>query len=205
MIPVECKEFDMAVKKSVLSPTAIDASSATGTTSARLWVNEALLGLAVRGKLLAQIKTIDALRVHIAIDGQDATLTGELEKQSNLELAETLTHSVKGIRQVNNQLTCLPADGAARESESTGERVAHEIKDALLETKIKTKLLANSGIGTFKIEVKAVNGVVKLSGTVPDLFHHDEAMRITRETSTVIEVRDLLKIKPRDSVHRGAG
>ena len=201
MIPVECKEFDMAVKKSVLSPTAIDASSATGTTSARLWVNEALLGLAVRGKLLAQIKTIDALRVHIASDGQDATLTGELVTPSHLELAELLTRSVQGIRQVRNQLTCA-ADGAAfSATDYAGIRVINEIKDALLETRIKTNLLAEGGAGTFKIEVKAVNGVVKLSGTVPDLFHHDEAMRITRETSTVIEVRDLLKIKPRDSVH----
>src|SRR6185369_14746853 len=88
------------------APMAADGAVKTGLAPIRYWVKEALLGLEVRGKLLAQIKTRDALHIHVAIEGRDAVLTGELEKLSNLAFAETLARSVNGVRQVSNRLTC---------------------------------------------------------------------------------------------------
>lgn len=173
----------------------------TETSAARFWVSESLLELEVRGKLLAKVKTSDALRVHIKAEGQNVVLTGELEKESNIALVESVARTVKGVQQVTNQLTFAPDQTGNGRIENAVAKGGSEIKDALLETKIKTKLIAKSGVGAFKIEVEAVDGVVRLSGSVPDESHREDAVRIARETSSVQEVRDLLKIKSNDSAN----
>jgi osmotically-inducible protein OsmY len=203
--PTQIRTFDTAPRPG--SPVAASPAVAPALmlqalkaelAPARYWVKEALLSLQVRRKLLSQIKSADALAVHIATEGPDVTLTGVLELQSNLVLAESAAQSVDGVRKVTSKLTYAPGAGMLAVVESAVANGRHGIKDALLETRVKSKLLVYSGVGALKIVVIAENGVVKLSGSVPDKARRDDAVLIARKTGTVKKVRDLLQIKPLD-------
>jgi osmotically-inducible protein OsmY len=166
------------------------AAAKPGGKTAGTLVDEALLSLKVRTKLLTEVK-YDALHIHVDVEGSSVTLSGTMKKKSSLDLAEEVAKSVDGVKHVNNKLE-LKESAAAEASDGP------EVPDALLETKIKSKLLAKTGVGAFKIEVEASSGVVSLSGSVPSKARRDEVMRIARETDGAKEVHDLLKIKADD-------
>ena len=71
-------------------------------------------------------------------------------------------------------------------------QVEHGFADALLEARVKARLLGELGKVAFKIRVDATSGVVTLSGTVPDGDRRRLATSIARSMSGVKEVRDLL-------------
>jgi hyperosmotically inducible protein len=72
--------------------------------------------------------------------------------------------------------------------------VRFAVADALLETKVKVRLLEQLGKVAFDIEVEATDGVVSLSGTVPDAARRDLAGKIAKGTGGVKELHDLLKV-----------
>ena len=150
-------------------------------------VNEAQLELKVRARLLSEVKR-DALPIHVEAEGSTIILTGTMTKKSSLDLAEEVAKSVEGVKMVKNRLV-LSENPAAQSTEGP------EVSDALLETKIKSKLLAKTGVRAFKVEVEASSGVVSLSGTVHDRTLHDKVLHIARETEGVKEVHDLLHLK----------
>lgn len=184
------------------NPPKPDAAGASSD-----WVRTALIELKVRNKLLTHVKTSDALRIHVAIDGHTATLTGDVEQAANITLAETLARSVLGVKQVINRLHCTAgADPVAAAEPTVGAKldaamgqISRNVNDAVIETRVKSRLVTKTGMGAFKIGTAAVDGAVTLSGTVPDQYHLDEAIRITRETRGVREIHDRLKIEPRVS------
>lgn len=194
------------------------------TAPARNWVKEAQMTLKVRTKVLTHIKTSDALRIHIDTEGRTVTLTGEVEKESNVAQAASLARSVGGVAQVINNITYAPdknrSDAVKAEAKDTGHEIKAEskdvgreikadtkaaaeksdnaIKDALLETKVKTKLLAQTGVNALKINVEARGGVVSLLGSVAGAARRDRAIRITRGTDGVTQVNDQLTVTTSD-------
>lgn len=177
--------------------TAAGPSGAAKAAPVRNWVNEALLALKVRSKLLTEVKSA-ALPIHVSAEGRTITLTGEVKKKSSLELSEAVAESVTGVRHVTNNLTLAPSETETNGVKTAAVESGHEMKDALLETKIKSKLIAKTGKSAFAIEVEATDGVVSLSGDSPDRAHHDRALLIARQTTGAREVHDLMKIKPAD-------
>jgi osmotically-inducible protein OsmY len=51
----------------------------------------------------------DALLIVVSVEGETATLTGEVAKAPTLRLAERIALSVKGIRKIDNKVTVGPA------------------------------------------------------------------------------------------------
>jgi osmotically-inducible protein OsmY len=170
----------------------------TEATPVRDWVNEALLALKVRTKLLNEVKSA-ALPVHVTAEGTTITLTGEVKKKSSLELSEAVAKSVTGVHHVVNNMTVAPTEAETNGVKTAAIESGHEMKDALLEAKIKSKLIAKTGKSAFAIEVEATDGVVSLSGDSPDRAHRDRALLIARQTTGALEVHDLMKIKPADA------
>ena len=167
------------------------------TAPARNWVKEAMLTLKVRNKILTHIKTSDALRVHIDTEGRTVTLTGEVEKQANLALAASLAKSVEGVQSVTNNLTVAP-DTHGSAAKAVAADSGHEIADAMLETKVKSKLLAMTGVHALKINVEAKEGAVTLSGSVTGTVRRDKALSIVRATGGVKSVVDQMTVTPSD-------
>lgn len=70
----------------------------------RHWVNQALLTMRVQSSLAGRLDT-DALRIRVSVQGRTVILTGEVEKQSSIALAESTARSVEGVEDVTNRLT----------------------------------------------------------------------------------------------------
>ncbi len=158
-------------------------------------VGEALLVVRVRVALLDRLKE-DGLRVSIATHDGAVELSGAVKNRSSVELATRAAASVKGVRSVHSGVTV----GDGTQSEPPVARVVGTVErsvgDALLEARIKTRLLEQLGKVAFKVDVDAADGIVTLSGGVPDAARKRLAAGITRGTSGVKDVRDLLTVQP---------
>jgi hyperosmotically inducible periplasmic protein len=182
------------------TPTAGPAERAGGSID-RAWghvsvtVGEALLMTRVRVALLERLKE-DGLRVTIEVHGGRVELSGQVEKSANVQLAERVAASVDGVRSVHSRVTMVTGDNVAEPPVAhVLGKLERSFADALLDARVKARLLAELGKVAFDIEVDATQGVVTLSGAVPDADRRRLAAGIARTTSGVKEVRDQLTVK----------
>jgi hyperosmotically inducible protein len=75
----------------------------------------------------------------------------------------------------------------------------HFVKDSVITTKVKTKLLAKHMATLDHVKVDTdQGGVVWLSGTVPNRDAKDVAEMIAKDTDGVKAVQDNIEVVPRD-------
>ena len=85
--------------------------------------------------------------------------------------------------------------GACSSTRTTGE----QIDDGWITTKIKAKLVGDSDINPFNIDVDVLNGVVTLSGKVKKADTKEEAERLARDTKGVKQVVNDIEVEPEAS------
>lgn len=184
----------------VVAPTPGPAARA-GSAIDRAWdqvtdsVGEALLVTRIRVALLDRLKE-DGLRVSIATHDGVVDLSGAVKNRSSVELAARSAASVRGVRSVRSRVTL--ADGTQGPEPPVARvvgTVERSVGDALLEARVKGRLLEQLGKVAFKVDVDAADGVVTLSGAVPDAARRKLAADIARATSGVRDVRDRLAVK----------
>jgi hyperosmotically inducible periplasmic protein len=180
------------------TPTAGPAERA-GQALDRAWssvtteVSEALLASRVRIALLEHLKQ-DGLGIHIEIRGEAVTLTGRVSNRSSLELAVEVARSVEGVRAVKSGIELeLEQESAGRPQAGVLGSVEQEVRDALLEARVKVRLIDQLGRVAFAIEVEATDGIVSLSGTAPDTTRRELARDIAGSTKGVVEVHDVMR------------
>ena len=78
---------------------------------------------------------------------------------------------------------------------AAGQAIADATLDARITATIKTKLAADSGLGSFSISVNTTDGVVTLSGSVTSAEHVSKAISIAMEVDGVTKVISTLQIK----------
>lgn len=154
---------------------------------------EALLKARVRVALLEQLQAA-GLEISADVSGSVVTLTGRVGQRSSQELAEQVARAVSGVTEVRNRLVVAPMTPATAPLARAVDEAEREVADALLETRVKLRLLDQMGRPGFAIEVEAADGVMSLSGQVPDAERRDLAVRITREVSGVRAVNDRLRV-----------
>ncbi len=88
-------------------------------------------------------------------------------------LAEELASSLSGIFGVTNQLVVVPSK---------------EVADQYIAAAITSALERNAYADPEKVEVEVKNGVVTLSGAVPNLMVYRAAVDIARHTGGVVDV-----------------
>ncbi len=77
-----------------------------------------------------------------------------------------------------------------------GQRMGTYMDDSYLTSAVKTKLVGNIALKSFDIHVATKNGVVTLSGTLPNTDLSNEAVHTAKSVSGVRNVIDNIGIKP---------
>jgi hyperosmotically inducible periplasmic protein len=92
----------------------------------------------------------------------------------------------------------LPFTGCASSKSSDqpmlGQRVGTYMDDSYLTSAIKTKLAGDIALKSFDIHVVTKNGLVTLSGTLPNSDLRDEAIRTAKSVGGVKDVVSDIKI-----------
>ena len=114
---------------------------------------------------LALLDKLGADSLHVDVDSMagTVTLTGTVDKRETLELAETVAESVAGVEHVENNLRLEAALANPSRVGATVNEADAEVKDAVLETKLRLALLDKMGRDGFRIGTEAASGVVTLS------------------------------------------
>ncbi len=180
------------------TPTPGPATRAAGAIdraigTVRDEVADGLLAARVRIALLQHLGQ-DGLRVAIEATDGVVTLSGEVAKRSSQTLAASVARSVSGVRGVRTRVAVSAGRvGGGPVAKAVG-KAERGVGDAILEARLKARLLEELGKTGFAVEVEATDGVVSLSGTVPDAAREELVVKVARETTGVREVHDLLKV-----------
>ena len=163
---------------------AVAASAGSGvgaerSSASEARVDDAILHFEIKAKLLGTLGW-DAIGIDVdALDGR-VLLTGQVPDRSSRDLAEELVASVDGVERVDSRITLAdeeePVTGAALDEHIT--EAEQEVRDALLESRIKAKLLEEIGRHALDVEIDAASGVVTLRGRLDN----DAQERLVLET-----------------------
>jgi|CXWL01.1.fsa_nt_gi osmotically-inducible protein OsmY len=144
--------------------------------------------LKVKLALLDKLGT-DCMSVEVTTDAGALTLMGTVEKRETRELAETVAKSVSNVKSVKNDIELKPGmvqSGKVGAAVSEGEA---EVKDAMLETRIRIALVDQLSADGFRIGTEAASGVVTLE------FNRDfTATRRAEATKIVKGVEGVTKV-----------
>ena len=136
---------------------------------------------------------LNSFDINTDVQNGKVVLTGKVENSVDKKLAEELVANIDGVTDVDNQLTIL-ADHDDDNDDMDGEAAMDKLTDAKIATVIKTRLLMDTDISGFDIDVDVKAGNVTLTGTVDSDAERDLAVEIAKNASDVTDVEDNLKV-----------
>ena len=140
---------------------AVALLSAVGSAGASEAKADWATTLEVKLALLTKLGT-DSLHIDVDTTEGKVALAGTVEKRETAELATGITRSVEGVTSVDNDLRVQATERTASESKAALVEAESEVKDAILETKIRIAFLDQLGSDGFKVGTEAASGVVTL-------------------------------------------
>jgi hyperosmotically inducible periplasmic protein len=154
----------------------------------------ALTELKIRAALLEHLK-LDGLGIGIHVADRTATLTGEVDEAASKTVAEEVALTVEGVDDVHNRITVKSEESAQQTPVARVVGKAERgVDNALLETRVKSRLIEELGKVAFQVEVEASDKTVVLRGTVPDDSRRELAVKTAQQTSGVDKVHDLITV-----------
>lgn len=131
--------------------------------------------------------------INVEVDNGEVKLTGTVGSAAEKQLAFTSAMYVNGVKDVDTSgldVKWWLDDEMKRESKVV-LKTSPEIKEA-----VKSALLYDPRVLSFKIDVAVEKGIVTLSGTVDNLKAKRSAGQDARNTMSVIDVKNLIKVRP---------
>ena len=120
-------------------------------------------------------------------DGR-VVLEGTVDALWKKHHAENLISAVAGVIEVVNRLVMVPAARGGPEAGGEGN------PDEAIARDISVALERNANVNESRVDVEVDNGVVTLSGLVPDRMSHDAVEEAARITHGVREIVDRITI-----------
>ncbi|WP_331353105.1 BON domain-containing protein [Cellvibrio sp. UBA7671] len=112
-------------------------------------------------------KHLNPFEIDIRVDGDRATLEGNVYSDIDRELAENIALGIEGIDSVTNKIKVIEKPAKVAESNRLkGRSFAQYVTDVSTTAAIKTELLASKNIKGIDIDVDTLNDKVTLSGKV---------------------------------------
>ena len=143
--------------------------------------------LALEAKL-AQSDELSALAINTDVKDGVAHLKGDIQTDTQRQLATEIAESVEGVKSVRNELRVTGEDP------SLVERVKDGAGDAALTARVKSRLLLSENTSGLAINVDTDDDVVILNGEVESDAERELAEMIAANTVGVEEVRNNLRI-----------
>ncbi len=141
---------------------------------------------------------LDSFDINTDVKDGNVVLTGKVENSVDKKLAEELVANIDGVVSVDNKLTIVADDDMDSDLSDDAEDVVDEgtseLTDAKIATVIKTRLLMDTDISGFDIDVDVENGVVTLTGEVDSDAERDLAVEIAKNASDVKDVENNLRV-----------
>lgn len=136
--------------------------------------------LNVKLALLNKLGT-DSLRIDVDAAGGNVTLKGMVHKRETKELAETVAKSVTGVKMVSNDLKLASTEANPSKTDAVTKEAEAELKDTVLETKVRIALVDKLGSDGFDISTEVASGVVTLA------FHKDFVAAHRTEAQNIVK------------------
>jgi osmotically-inducible protein OsmY len=143
--------------------------------------------LALEAKL-AQSGELSALAINTDVKDGIAHLKGDIQTDTQRQLATELAKSVEGIKSVKNELRVTGEDP------SLVERAKDDVGDAALTARVKSRLLLSENTSGLAINVDTDDDIVMLDGEVESEAERELAELIATNTVGVEEVKNNLRI-----------
>jgi len=159
------------------------ASSDTAPTAHSDSVGAAISDSAITTKVKANFLGDERLKgSHIKVTTTNGvvTLTGSATGADSKAAAEDIAKDVDGVKSVDDELTSPSSSGSMHKAVAKTERVG---SDSWITTKVKSEIMSDSVSKGFKVSVKTVNGVVMLSGVLPN----DDAVAHVKDLAEKVE------------------
>jgi osmotically-inducible protein OsmY len=166
-------------------------------------MDDAMLTAKVKAQMAVDGR-ISPTRVGVDTLNGAVTLSGEVPTQEEKDAAEQVAQKVEGVRSVNNHITVNPAaagtgvpsgnemkEKAGKAVGDVGEQMKKEATEAILQGKIKTRLVA-AGYGGISVGVE--QGVATLQGNVPSQRDRDAVETIVANMQGVKQVNSQVTV-----------
>lgn len=141
---------------------------------------------------------LDSFDINTDVKDGNVVLTGKVENSVDKKLAEELVANIDGVTSVDNKLTVVANNDMHKDMsddmEDTVDEGTSELTDAKIATVIKTRLLMDTDISGFDIDVDVEDGVVMLTGEVDSDAERDLAVEIAKNASDVKDVESDLRV-----------
>jgi osmotically-inducible protein OsmY len=149
--------LDRLMKVALISAVLLGGSAAFAADAQADGTTTLKVKLALLNKLGA-----DSLHVDVDSVGGAVNLKGTVSKRETKELAETVAKSVTGVTTVDNDVEVAANVANPNKAGVAAGEAEAELKDVILETKIRIALVDKMGSDGFKIGTDAASGVVTL-------------------------------------------
>ena len=130
---------------------------------------------------------LNSFDINTDVDNGDVILTGKVSNSVDKKLAEELVANIDGVMSVDNRLTVVEEKDLSESTEDTQDDLAQSkeesesaLTDAKIATVIKTRLLMDTDISGFDIDVDVENGNVVLTGEVDSDAERQLAIEIAK-------------------------
>jgi osmotically-inducible protein OsmY len=152
------------------------------------------VALAVRKKLRERAD-IMLNNLHVTVSDGTVTLEGDAETAEDIAEAGRLASEVDGVIGVDNRLR-VRGEGVAAEPAVRVERGwKKRLHDAVIAWQARKALAANDALASSRMQVEVYDGVVTLSGEVPDEDAMLLAEQLAAELRGVASVKNELQVK----------
>ena len=138
-------------------------------------------------------QNLNSFHIDAEVNGEKATLRGDVPGGVEKELAGEIALSVDGVSEVENLLLITDTAKEAK-MEQADDSFLSAVEDASISAQVKMKLLANEFVDGVDISVDTNSNVVTLEGKVETEAERDLAQQLVENMDNVEAVDNLLEV-----------
>ncbi|MCB2425782.1 BON domain-containing protein [Methylophaga pinxianii] len=136
---------------------------------------------------------LNNFKIDTDIENGVAVLTGEVNNETQKELAGEIANNIEGITSVQNNLT-VNENYRNEEADNDEKSFSRAWHDMTVTAGLKMELAAHDTLEATAIDVSTDNGVVTLKGNVKNETERDLAVEMAKGYDKVVDVKDELVI-----------